>query len=368
MGRAQDREMGITNTLYKCKIAVAIAAATCVWSAVVPSAAFGENPLILRNGLEISLYSPDDVLSMTHRDDLGRLIFDLPGGVSYILIDDIDDPQIANKGDGTFHPMNVEWVLDALASIDVSNGDIDVSASVYVLPYPRSGFLTSTACGSDIFLSPGVIEIPRSRVAWTATHELGHVFQRRYAPETRDGGWAEYLEIRGIDDETKYCADAAHMNRPVEIFAEDFRYLFGGAEAVASRTIENTDLPLPDDVPGLEDFFVSLVAGERVVSIVAPEPLACSLSNYPNPFNPTTTVRVALSGAAIEAPGDVSLAVYRVDGALVRELHRGPVPGGALEARWDGTDERGNPVASGVYLCRVRSGRFAATSKMLLVR
>ena len=354
--------------LYKYKIATTVAVLLCIPWLILPSAAFGENSLILRNGLEISLYSPEDVLSMTYRDNLGRLIFELPGGVSYVLIDSTDDPLITNTGDGTFHPMNVEWVLDALSSIDVSGGDIDVSASVYVLPYPRSGFLSSTACGSDIFLSPGVFEIPRSRVAWTVTHELGHVFQRRYAPEARDGVWAEYLEIRGIADGTKYFADAAHMNRPVEIFAEDFRYLFGSAAAVASRTIENTDLPLPDDVPGLENFFVSLVAGERVVSIVAPEPLACTLSNYPNPFNPTTTVRVALSGAALEAPGEVSLAVYRVDGALVRELHRGPVPGGALEARWDGTDEHGNPVASGVYLCRVRSGRFAATGKMLLVR
>jgi hypothetical protein len=356
------------NSLYSIKIAAAAAAFFCAFGSFAPSAAFGENSLTLHNGLEIILYSPEDILSTACRDELGRLIFELPGGVAYILIEDIDDPQIANKGDGAFHPMKVEWVLDALSVIDVSGNDIGVAASVYVLPYPRSGFPTSTACGTDIFLSPGVFEISRSRVAWIVTHELGHVFQRRYAPEARGGAWEEYLEVRGITDTARFSADAAHMNRPVEIFAEDFRYLFGGPEACVSRTIENPDLPLPDEVPGLEQFFVSLVAGERVVSIVTPAPLACAISNYPNPFNPTTTIRAALSAAAVAEPGGVSLAVYRVDGSLVRELHRGPAAGGDLEARWDGKDERGNPVSSGMYLCRVRAGRFSAAGKMLLIR
>ncbi len=361
-------EMSIFNSFKINRIALLFIVAYVGFTLLAPAGALGENSLVLRNGLEIELYSPDDVLALTHRDDLGRLIFEVPGSTAYILIDDIDDPQITNKGDGAFHPMDVEWVLGALSSIGVSDADLDLGARVFVLPYPRSGFLSSTTCGGDIFLSPGVVEFSIGSVAMIATHELAHVFQRRHAPEEENESWSAYLEIRGITDESIYCSDAEHMNRPVEIFAEDFRYLFGGTEACLSGAIENPDLPLPGAVPGLEDFFVSLVAPERIVASVSPEPLGCSVSNYPNPFNPSTIVRVVLSDAALFESEDVSLAVYRVDGSLVRELHSGAVSGNDLSVPWDGTDRRGAPVASGVYLCRARAGRYAATGKLLLIR
>lgn len=358
--------MAARNSFYNKKFNEICAAVCCLICFVVPSSAFCGNSLTFRNGLEITVHSPEDILSTARRDDRGRLLLELPGGTAYVLIEDIADPEITNKGDGSFHPMNVQWVIEALSDVDVSGFEIDVAAAVYVLPYPRSGFLGSTACGNDIFLSPGVYEVPRARVAWTVTHELGHVFQRRYAPEAREGSWSEYLEIRGIAGDARFRADAVHMDRPVEIFAEDFRYLFGGEDARASRSIENPDLPLPDEVPGLESFFVSLVAGERVVSIVAPAPLECAVSNYPNPFNPVTTIRALIPPEA--GLDDVSLAVYRVDGSLVRELHRGPATGGEIKTLWDGNDERGSPVSSGVYFCLLRAAGGSAAGKLILVR
>jgi hypothetical protein len=85
--------------------------------------------------------------------------------------------------------------------------------------------------------------------------------------------------------------------------------------------------------------------------------------NHPNPFNPATVIRYDLADAA-----RVDLRIYDVRGTLVRVLEardRGP---GRYEIGWDGTDDRGTRVASGVYFYRLQAGRFSATRKMVLLK
>jgi hypothetical protein len=331
--------------------------------------AAGENSLLhLENGLEISLFTPDDVMSMTGRDQAGRLILRLPDGTVYRLIEDILDPQIVNKGDGTFHPMNADWVIEALEQVDVAGAAIDMRVEIYVLPLPRSGILASSACGARIFLSPGVREIDRCFVAFTATHELGHVFQRHFAPEESGGMWEGYLRLRRLEDDAIYSAGAPRANRPAEIFAEDFRYLFGGSEARYSGRIENQDLPSPDEVEGLEEFFTALVAPAPLADNVLPGTAPLALSNYPNPFNPSTTIRVVFSGRAPADAGEIDMSVYRADGSLARRIRGGALSGNELSVRWDGRDDRGNASPSGVYFYAVRSSGFEAAGKMILAR
>jgi flagellar hook assembly protein FlgD len=83
----------------------------------------------------------------------------------------------------------------------------------------------------------------------------------------------------------------------------------------------------------------------------------------PNPFNPTTTITF---GAPEDAT--VRLAVYDVAGRLVRTLIDGPVGLGYRSVVWDGRDERGAPVASGVYFCRMEAEGFGDTAKMVLMK
>jgi hypothetical protein len=330
------------------------------------SPAIGKNSqLRLGNGLEIRLYSPEDVTAMTTKDSSGRLILRLEDDTSYELIGDVSDPQIMNKGDGSFHPLNVDWVIEALEKVDVSGSNVNMPVNVYVLPMPRSGLLASSACGDNIFLAPGVREVGRCVVACTVTHELGHVFQFRFAPQGEGTKWPEYLELRRIDNTAIYSDLAPRMNRPVEIFAEDFRYLFGGSEACSSGMIENPDLPLPGEVDGLKDFFVALVAPAGMATA---GPLTFALSNYPNPFNPSTTIRIALDGSLPANGGEVDVSIYRIDGSLVRNLYRGKIAAEELSLPWDGRDDRGRAVSSGMYFYAVRAAGQKATGKMLLVR
>jgi len=85
--------------------------------------------------------------------------------------------------------------------------------------------------------------------------------------------------------------------------------------------------------------------------------------NYPNPFNPQTTIRYTLT-----EPAEVSLAVYNLKGQLVRELEAGAKTAGEHSAVWNGLDQSGKPVGSGIYLYRLESGDYNKTLKMILMK
>ena len=90
------------------------------------------------------------------------------------------------------------------------------------------------------------------------------------------------------------------------------------------------------------------------------------LANYPNPFNPETWIPYQLSASA-----DVSVSIYAVDGRLVRRLDLGHQVAGVYRSRsraayWDGRNEFGERVASGLYFYTLTAGDFTATRKMLI--
>ncbi|HPH60226.1 MAG TPA: FlgD immunoglobulin-like domain containing protein, partial [Candidatus Syntrophosphaera sp.] len=85
--------------------------------------------------------------------------------------------------------------------------------------------------------------------------------------------------------------------------------------------------------------------------------------NYPNPFNPTTTIRFDLPEAA-----SVHLDIFNLRGQKVRSLVNSDLPAGAHSAVWNGRDTTGNPVSSGVYLYRLSDGNRELTRKMMLMK
>ena len=99
---------------------------------------------------------------------------------------------------------------------------------------------------------------------------------------------------------------------------------------------------------GVED---QPVAGRRLVG------------SHPNPFSPETVVEFAVPSA-----GPVRLEVFDVAGRLVRVLEQATFPEGAFARRWDGTDDEGNPVASGVYFVRLATAERRASEKVVLLR
>ena len=103
--------------------------------------------------------------------------------------------------------------------------------------------------------------------------------------------------------------------------------------------------------------------GETVVAVRA-GPQAFQLApNYPNPFNQATVLPYRLARSA-----PVTLALYAINGQLVRLLVQGSARAGAHQAVWDGRDGVGRALASGVYLARLQSGASSRTRKILLLR
>ena len=92
------------------------------------------------------------------------------------------------------------------------------------------------------------------------------------------------------------------------------------------------------------------------------------LGNYPNPFNPTTTISLSLTA---EDAVNAKLVIYNLKGQKVKVFDTFPNPdlsGGAREILWDGTDDSGKPVSSGVYFYKLIAGDNTFTRKMLLMK
>ena len=105
----------------------------------------------------------------------------------------------------------------------------------------------------------------------------------------------------------------------------------------------------------LEQLLASMVPKETVL-----------LANYPNPFNPETWIPYQLA-----KPAEVTITIYAINGQAVRTLALGHQVVGMYQSRsraayWDGKNELGEAVASGLYFYTLTAGDFSATRKMLI--
>jgi hypothetical protein len=103
-------------------------------------------------------------------------------------------------------------------------------------------------------------------------------------------------------------------------------------------------------------------------------------TNYPNPFNPVTSIEYAVgsrqtpekavggSRFTVHGPIHTTLTIYNILGQEVRTLVNEPKGPGTYEVIWDGKDKNGNEVASGVYLYRLQANDFVQAKKMVFMK
>jgi len=218
-----------------------------------------------------------------------------------------------------------------------------------------------------------------------AEHEL-------YLPETAPWGYRTRLymdnnDLRGgqssihnpysnnlvFYSETNTDADPAFVSLDPE--NRDYAHLSRFSPCIDTGTADITGLGLPPyDLDGRYRVWNGRIdmgcyeyGSEPYVGnddpVVVPPPTAFGLCNYPNPFNPTTTIRFELPR---DAP--VNLCIYNLKGQRVKELVDTTLRIGQHQALWDGTDSRGRHVASGVYYCRLTAGKDSETRKMMLIK
>lgn len=92
-------------------------------------------------------------------------------------------------------------------------------------------------------------------------------------------------------------------------------------------------------------------------------PVNALMGNYPNPFNPETTISYNIQNAGL-----VSLDIYNIKGQKVKALVNDRQVAGRHNVVWNGKDDSNRNVASGVYFYKIRSGKFSSTKKMILMK
>jgi len=300
------------------------------------------------------VHDANDVLRHYTKEDGGRLYFMDPDGSEWEMVTRIDDPAILYKGGGAFFPADRAFVDDALASIQYPLGTLD--GDVFILPYPRRAMLDSEARGRAVIVSPGVWPLGASQVHMLVAHEVGHLVQHAFMPDGDRAAWSTYRDLRDIEDARTYCATAMHRDRPHEIFAEDFRVLFGGGLAAGSGRVENPYLAPPEDVPELGAFFFSLMESRLPIPVGRIVPL-------PNPAPAGSSIGFSLSDVADDSR-PVEISVFDVEGRRVTGM---PVQSG-VRTSWNGRLENGSAAPPGLYFLRAEKDGRAWTGKLLVAR
>ncbi len=275
-----------------------------------------------------------------HEQD-GGLWLELPGGMRWELVTSTTDPVITNPGDGEFHPFDVSEVDAALSLVRYPIHNL--SAEVFILPFPRRESLESAAGAGLILLSPGVRPLSREHQHAELVHELGHVVQYAVLPDTDEQGWGEFMHIRGLSLDT-HTAESAHADRPHEIWAEDFRALFGGTAANSTGTIENATLAYSTQVAGLAEFMQALADA-------SPAAASARLTAAPVARGAVTFSRFGTNASVLDV----------FDAAGRRLASVTPVVGGSSVAwTWNGEDASGRSVRGEVVFARARDAQGGA--------
>ncbi len=308
------------------------------------------------------LHGPDEVLERDCVWEAGKLYFAPATGGRWELIPSTSDAEVLNPGDGEFHPMSLATVAEALAAIAYPLAGLDYH--VYVLPYPRRSQLESATADGILYLAPGTRPYADAVVHAVVTHEVGHLVHRAYLPDADGAGWESYASLRGIAGDARYSGTALHAFRPHEVFAEDFRALFGSSLARESGSLENAELVWPTEVRGLEEFLLSLRGRVAPTSplVAWPNPFRTLVRlsvNVPQSVSPVSLARTSMDGeepapSSFAAPtGEWALAIYDARGRLVRRTSVPPGTGSRASLSWDGRDTGGQPVPHGAYFARL---------------
>jgi FlgD Ig-like domain len=182
-----------------------------------------------------------------------------------------------------------------------------------------------------------------------------------------DGRYYNLSTTAGTTDNIQVCIkfDPAALQHPAAALRM-FEYNVAGPAGPTWLDV-TTGTAAGDSICGTTTTLSTFVIGWPSVTGVGDTPAPASFAmhpNLPNPFNPITTIRydVPASGA------DVNISIYDVSGRLIRSLvkeHRGA---GEWSVQWNGENDRGQSVASGVYFYRMLAGEFVDTRKMILLK
>lgn len=215
------------------------------------------------------------------------------------------------------------------------------------------------------------------------------------APDTRSFAYNalpdyEVIDIMGIDDNSKRsieeigvyendeCIGAVVVDQfPVQLLAYtgsanadlsqlSFRVIYKGEKSVTNVSdcqIYNQKTNVYESNSLYPGFAYAQVRLNNANSNINPVTHAYLKQNYPNPFNPSTCIDFYLPQSA-----NIKLAIYNIKGQLIKTLANGTFPAGNQNFVWNGIDNQGNKVSSGVYMYKLITDHEVISKKMLLIK
>ena len=168
------------------------------------------------------------------------------------------------------------------------------------------------------------------------------------ASETNNVG---FHILKGSQKDGEFVKINEHIIKP----SAEGKYVFADKEVKAGKTYYY--------ILQSEDVYGEKISYETIsVNVMAPREYAL-YQNYPNPFNPVTTVKFDLPN-----PDRVILKIYNVLGQEIKTITDMQIGAGSHTVKWDGTNNAGLKVASGIYIYYLRAGKFVKAKKMTFIK
>ena len=188
----------------------------------------------------------------------------------------------------------------------------------------------------------------------------------------------EFVEVKQVEEGMMGTADGhaglfvSSNKNPGEVIVGSMKVDGGSADGAGDLVefvFRTEDTPIQSDFQILDGILVDLAGNVDQMHNIAigrldAVPEAYGLGqNLPNPFNPSTTIEYE-----VPESGNVRLIVYNLLGQQVRTLVSDNIEAGFHTIVWDGADEFGRGVASGIYIYRMSAGEFKATKRMMFLK
>jgi hypothetical protein len=219
-------------------------------------------------------------------------------------------------------------------------------------------FQETNVTSNGTYTNPSDQSLPvaMTSVVASASREQGVVVEWRVESETDCAGF-HVLRSAESDGNYRQITDEANMiaGRGNASDAKDYRFV--------DRNVENGKVYwykiVEVSTKGKRETY-----GPISVTALSPVPTEFGFSEcYPNPFNPETTVDYKTA-----EDGNVSVIVYNLMGKQIRTLVTGSKPAGYYKAQWNGRDDRGEAVPTGIYFIRMQSADFSKVRKVMMMK
>jgi hypothetical protein len=234
---------------------------------------------------------------------------------------------------------------------------------------PSSPILPKAAMLASIGLTNGAIEHGKRITITLSASGMKNVFSADIALSF-NSAQLKVVEVKAAGAAMNASIAESKNDGSVRIFIASSKVLQSDGDLVeitfeAAEDVRGTvKAPISFSRLYLNETNVESQASESFITITGKPAKFALEQNYPNPFNPTTTILYQVP----ENGQHVRINIYNLVGQQVRELINTTQDAGDYRVTWDGADDSGAKVASGVYIYRMSSGSFNSVKKMLMVK